>query len=122
MPASLDDAKTAWTNLNIYLARLAKSPEAQMIPVLAGQARLGLRTMALALEHSSGTRLERNIERHVPAAVQWLRIAEGAIEGLCRAGTERFTTGDLWDGRGGGEICDGARLHFWRARIVELGY
>lgn len=112
----------AWRNLNTFLALIAISPGAQMIPILKGMARLGLQTLAMALEHSLETRLGKNVELHAPAAAQWLRIAGDKIEGLCRDGTERMTAGDLWVGNGGGEVCDSARLQFWRARMAEFGY
>lgn len=121
-PASPEAAKTTWRNLNTCIALVAKSYDAQRIPALAGWARLGLKTLAMALEHSPDTRLGRNAELHAPAAAQWLQIAGDEIERLCSDGTERMDAGDLWAGSGGGEVCDSARLQFWKARIVEFGY
>ncbi|KAF2196096.1 hypothetical protein GQ43DRAFT_445421 [Delitschia confertaspora ATCC 74209] len=121
-PVSPGVAKATWRNLNTYIALIAKSTDAQRIPVLARQVGLGLKTMAMALEYSPDTRLGKNIELHAPAAAQWLRIAGDEIDRLCRDGTQRMAIGDLWAGSGGSEVCDSARLQFWRARIVELGY
>ncbi|KAH7399418.1 hypothetical protein BKA66DRAFT_556248 [Pyrenochaeta sp. MPI-SDFR-AT-0127] len=121
-PASPDTAKAAWRNLNTYIALIAHNPGAQRIPVLAGMATLSLKTLAMALEYSRDTRLGKNTELHVPAAAQWFRIAGDKIERLCRDGTERMTAGDLWTGSGGGEVCDYARLQFWKARIAKYGY
>ncbi|CAE7188779.1 hypothetical protein P3342_008998 [Pyrenophora teres f. teres] len=121
-PATPDAAKSAWKNLNTFLALLAKSRNAQKIPVLAGWARLGVKTLVMALEQSPSTREGQNVELHAPAAAQWLRIAQDEIEKLCNDKTERFTAGDLWANRGGGEVCDNARLQFWKSRMAELGY
>lgn len=85
-------------------------------------ARLGLKTLSMVLEYSPNTRLGQNVKLHVPAAAQWLRIAENEIERLCKGGTERMDTGDLWVGSGGGEVYDSAGLQFWRARIEAFGY
>ncbi|KAJ8117449.1 hypothetical protein OPT61_g1360 [Boeremia exigua] len=94
-------AMQAWKNVNTYLALLAVHPGAQTIPALANMARLGPRTMVMALEYSSGTRLGKHSELHAPAALQWLQIAGDELERLCAAGTERFEPGDLWTSRGG---------------------
>ncbi|KAF1849219.1 uncharacterized protein K460DRAFT_415625 [Cucurbitaria berberidis CBS 394.84] len=118
-PASPEAAKTAWKNINTYLALLASNPAAQSIPRLAGKARLGLMALSIALEHSPDTRLGQNAELHAPAAAQWFRIARDELETLCIKGTERFYPGDLW---AGGDVCDRARLQFWMTRMVELGY
>ena len=78
--------------------------------------------MVMALEYSPETQPGRNVELHVPAAAQWLQIAGDEIERLCSDGTSRINAGDLWVGRGGGEVVDSARLQFWKARIAEFGY
>ncbi|EDU42401.1 hypothetical protein TUN199_06660 [Pyrenophora tritici-repentis] len=121
-PATPDAAKTAWKNINTFSALLAKNQNAQKIPVLAGWARLGVLTLVLALEQSPSTRQGQNVELHAPAAAQWFRISREEIEKLCNNGTDRFTPGDLWANRGGGEECDNTRLQFWRSRMGELGY
>jgi len=121
-PATPDAAKAKWRNLNTFLALLAKSREAQKIPALAGCGRLGIKALVMALEQPPDTRLGQNTELHAPAAAQWIHIANDEIEKLCNDGTEKFTAGDLWAGRGGGEVCDSARLQFWRSRMRELGY
>ncbi|KAJ4990054.1 hypothetical protein SVAN01_04517 [Stagonosporopsis vannaccii] len=116
------EAMQAWKNINTYIALVAVHPKAQAVPVLANHARLGVRTLAVALEHSNGTRLGRNAELHAPAAAQWLRIASKEIERVCAEGTQRFMTGDLWQSRGGTEVCDSARLAFWKSRLEDVGY
>ncbi|KAH8731032.1 hypothetical protein GQ44DRAFT_809006 [Phaeosphaeriaceae sp. PMI808] len=111
-PVSPDEAKAKWKNLNTWLALIAKSPDAQKTPALTDMTRLGLKTLVMALEYSPDTQLGRNVELHVPAAMQWLQIAGDEIERLC----------NLWAGRGSGEICDSARFQYWRTRVAEFGY
>jgi hypothetical protein len=121
-PATPEHAKEKWSNLNTYLALLAKDSDAQKLPVLAHKATLSLVALSTAFEFSPETRSGRNSELRVPAAAQWLRIAGDQIESLCANGTERMPAGDLWTSTGGGEICDKARLQFWKTRMAELGY
>jgi len=59
---------------------------------------------------------------HVPAAAQWLLIAGKEIEEMCEAGMELMNGGDLWVERGGSDVCDVARLQFWKERLRKLGY
>lgn len=115
-------AMQTWKKFNTFLALMAVHAKAQTIPVLAGKARLGLRALAMALENSPHTWLGRNSELHAPAAAQWLRIAGGEIERLCEAETERAMGGDLWESHSGAEVCDCARLAFWKSRLTDLGY
>ncbi|KAF1830462.1 hypothetical protein BDW02DRAFT_534015 [Decorospora gaudefroyi] len=121
-PATPETAKAAWKNINTFVALLAKSRDAQAIPALAGSIRRSPLTLAMALEYSPTTRPGKNVDLHVPAAAQWFRIAGDELERLCRDGTERFHAGDLWTSSGGGDVCDLARLQFWKARMAELGY
>jgi hypothetical protein len=79
-------------------------------------------TLSMALEHSPATRLGKNVDLHVPAAAQWLRIAGEEVEQMCREGGGRVPPGDLWERRGGNDVCDLARLGFWRERLGELGF
>lgn len=116
------EATQAWKNINTFVALMAVHSKAQTIPVLANHAHVGVRTLAVALEHSSGTRLGRNSELHAPAAAQWLQIAGAEIETVCAEGTQRFMPGDLWESRGGTEVCDSARLAFWKSRLEDMGY
>jgi len=116
------EAMQAWKNINTYIALLAVHPKAQAIPVLANHACLGVRTLAVALEHSSETRLGRNSELHAPAAAQWLRIAGEEVERICAEETQQFMMGDLWQSHGGTEVCDSARLAFWKSRLKDMGY
>lgn len=116
------EAMQTWSNINTYVALMAVHPRAKTIPVLAHHARRGLITLAVRTEYSSGTWLGRNAGLHAPAAVQWLRIAGSEIERLCEAGTEQVFAGDLWQSRGGTDVCDSARLAFWKARLNELDY
>lgn len=101
---------------------MAVHPRAQTIPVLANKVRLSFATLHMALEYSPGSRTGRNIELHAPAAAQWLRIAGDEIERLCQEGTESMYPGDLWEDRDNAEVCNNARLAFWKARLTELGY
>ncbi len=112
----------AWKNVNTYLALLSVHPQAQKIPALAGMACLGPKTIAMALEYSSGSRLGKNSELHAPAVLEWLRIAGDEIERLCAEGTQRFGPGDLWTSRGGSDVCDNVRLAFWKYRLTDMGY
>jgi hypothetical protein len=75
----------------------------------------------LALEYSPTTRWGKNVACHAPAAAQWLRIAEVEVEAWCKGETGRMKAGDLWVTRGRGDVCDLARLKFWRERVEELG-
>ncbi|KAF2995804.1 hypothetical protein E8E13_000632 [Curvularia kusanoi] len=115
-------AMQAWKNLNTYLALRAIHPKAQSIPAMAGGARLGVRTLAMATEQSSDSRLGRNSGLHAPAAAQWLRIAGREIEQLCKEETELWPMGKLWEEKGGLKVCDGKRLAFWRDRLTQMGY
>ncbi|KAF2123510.1 hypothetical protein P153DRAFT_328083 [Dothidotthia symphoricarpi CBS 119687] len=121
-PANYETAKTLWRNFNTYLALLATSASAQEIPVLANKVRLACTTFKMALENSPETRVGKNVHLHVPAAAEWFRIAGDEIEKLCKDGTETKHPGDLWVSQGGGEVCDSARLSFWKKRMLELGY
>jgi len=76
----------------------------------------------MALEYSAETSIGRNVACHVPAAIQWLKIAGDLIESLCVSGMEHWCGGDLWEAEGGGVVCDEVRWRFWRARFAELGY
>lgn len=111
-----------WKNFNTYLALMAVHPKAQTSPVLANKTRLGFVTLAMALEQPPNSRLGRNSELHAPAAAQWLRIAGDEIERLCEQGTERMGPGDLWKDRDDAEVCNSARLAFWKSRLAEMGY
>jgi len=119
-PATIEEAKAKWRSINIYVALLSKSPQAQQIPALAGLSRLGIRTLAMALEYSAETSVGKNAVCHVPAVMEWLRIAGDELERLCVSGEEPWRGGDLWLAEGGGRVCDEARWKFWRARLVEL--
>jgi hypothetical protein len=77
-------------------------------------------TLVTALEHSPETHRGKNVDFHVPAAAEWFRIAGDEIEKLCRDKTEKLPPGDLWASQGGGEVCDSARLNFWKKRMLEL--
>ncbi|KAH9882701.1 hypothetical protein J1614_000066 [Plenodomus biglobosus] len=121
-PASPDTAAKAWRNLNMCIALITQNEDALKILVLAGLGRLGLRTLAMALEHSPSTPLGKNVHLHAPAAAPWLHIAGKTIDSICVKGTERVNAGDLWNSKGGGEVCDSARLQFWKTRLVELGF
>jgi hypothetical protein len=111
-----------WKNFNTYLALVAVHPRAQTIPVLANKVRLSFVTLSMALEHPPNSRLGRNSELHAPAAAQWLRIAGVEIEELCRKETARMGPGDLWKGRDDADVCNGARLAFWKSKLAEMGY
>lgn len=118
------EARDRWRNFNAWLVEAAASQEAQGIPVLAGLKRLGPRALAMALEHSPGTRLGRNTGMHLPAATLWMRKAEDEVKAVCVAGTQRFMAGDLWYSvcsEDDPTLCTKARLEFWRSRLVELG-
>ena len=78
-------------------------------------------TLKTALEHSPNTRRGKKTDLHIPAAEAWFRIAGDEIERLCEAGTETLPPGDLWASQGGGDVCDSARLGFWKKRMSELG-
>ncbi|XPS77784.1 hypothetical protein M3J09_009811 [Ascochyta lentis] len=121
-PATPLAAMQAWRNLNTYLALMAVHPKAQTVPALAGKARLGLTTLGLALENSPGTRRGKVSELHAPAAAQWLRVAGDEIERLCEEETEQIMAGDLWKCRGGTDMCNSARMAFWKSRLMEMGY
>ncbi|KAI4959143.1 hypothetical protein J4E86_002864 [Alternaria arbusti] len=120
-PADLETAKTLWKNFNTFLALRATSDRAQTIPVLANGVRMARMTLATALEHSPNTRKGKKTDLHIPAAEAWFRIAGDEIEKLCEAGTETLPPGDLWASQGGGDVCDSARLEFWKSRMSELG-
>jgi hypothetical protein len=111
-----------WRNFNTYLALKAINSGAQNIPVLANTIRLARVTLAMALEHSSESRLGKSVDLHVPAAAEWFRIAGGEVEKLCEIATETMNPGDLWARQGGGGVCNSARLRFWKERMLELGY
>jgi hypothetical protein len=76
----------------------------------------------MALEFPLDSLLGKNIDVHVPAAAQWLRIAGEQVEEMCAEGKVRARAGDLWLAKGGSDVCDTARLGFWRERLVELGF
>jgi len=119
--ADLESAKTLWKNFNTFLALWAISARAQTIPVLANGIRMARMTLVTALEHSPNTRRGKKTDLHIPAAEAWFRIAGDEIEKLCEAGTETLPPGDLWASQGGGDVCDSARLGFWKKRMSELG-
>ncbi|RMZ74432.1 hypothetical protein GMOD_00003469 [Pyrenophora seminiperda CCB06] len=121
-PENSELAKTKWRNLNTYLALRATHARAQNIPVLANGIRLARVTLMMALEHSPESRLGKNVNLHIPAAAEWFRIAGDEIERLCKNQAETMSPGDLWARLGGGEMCDSARLSFWKKRMSELGY
>jgi hypothetical protein len=92
-------------------------------PVLANNIRLACVTIVLALEQSHESRWGKNVDLHIPAAAaEWFRIAGDEIEELCKNETETMNPGDLWASQRGGEVCDRARLSFWKKRLLELGY
>jgi hypothetical protein len=76
----------------------------------------------MALEFPPDSMLGKNIDVHVPAAAQWLRIAGEQVEEMCAEGKVRARAGDLWLAKGGSDVCDTARLGFWRERLVELDF
>ncbi|KAF3043247.1 hypothetical protein E8E12_009875 [Didymella heteroderae] len=115
-------AMQKWKNFNTHLALMAVHPKAQTIPVLANMTRLGFFTLSMALEESPGSRIGRNSELHAPAAAQWLHIVGDEIEMLCEKGTERMRAGDLWKDRDDADVCNSARLAFWKSRLAEMGY
>jgi len=119
--ADLETAKTLWKNFNTFLALSATSSRAQTITVLADGIRMARMTLVTALEHSPNTRRGKKTDLHIPAAEAWFRIAGDEIEKLCEAGTETLPPGDLWASQGGGDVCDSARLEFWKRRMSELG-
>jgi len=121
-PATPEVATRKWKDFNTLLALTAHDPDAQTTPALADYTRLSRVTLAMALEHSPGTRLGKNTAMHVPAAAQWLLIAGKEIEEMCEAGAESIPGGDLWVERGGSDVCDVARLQFWKERLRDLGY
>ncbi|KAI4625637.1 hypothetical protein J4E80_002769 [Alternaria sp. BMP 0032] len=121
-PATPEVATTKWKDFNTLLALTAHDPDAQITPALADYTRLSRVTLAMALEYSPNTRLGKNTAMHVPAAAQWLLIAGKEIEEMCEAGTESMNGGDLWVERGGSDVCDVARLQFWKERLRDLGY
>ena len=112
----------AWENLSAYLTIMAVHAQAQTVPVLAGKARLGFRTLAMALENLSGTRRGGRSELHAPAATQWLRNAGDEVKRLCEEGTERFMIGDLWESHGRTEVCHSARRALWKLRLTNMDY
>ncbi|KAI4712576.1 hypothetical protein J4E89_002844 [Alternaria sp. Ai002NY15] len=87
-PATPEVATTKWKDFNTLLALTAHDPDAQTTPVLAYYTRLSRVTLAMALEHSPGTRLGKNTAMHVPAAAQWFLIAGKEIEKMCNEGLE----------------------------------
>lgn len=121
-PISPEAAQTMWKNVNTYVALLASNSDAQKIPAIAGMVTQCPRTMIMALEDEPETNTVGNVDLHGPAAAQWFRIAGDEIERLCSLGTERYACGKLWERNGGTEVCDNARLQFWRMRLAELGY
>ncbi|KAI4921817.1 hypothetical protein J4E90_000244 [Alternaria incomplexa] len=120
-PADLEAAKTLWKNFNAFLALIATSARVQTIPVLANGIRMARMTLVTALEHSPNTRRGKGTDLHIPAAEAWFQIAGDEIGKLCEAGTETLPPGDLWASQGGGDLCDSARLEFWKRRMSELG-
>ena len=114
-------AMQAWKNLNTYLALRAVHPRAHTIPAMVNK-KLGFRIFIMALEEPSGSRIGRNSELHASAAAQWLRIAGDEIEQLAEEETETWPEGQLWKDRGGSDLCDGARLAFWKSRLRDMGY
>jgi len=121
-PATPEVATSKWKDFNTLLALTAHNPDAQTTPALADHTRLSRVTLAMALEYSPGTRLGKNTAMHVPAAAQWLLIAGKEIEEMCEVGMESMNAGDLWAERGGGDVCDVARLQFWKERLRDFGY
>jgi hypothetical protein len=120
-PATPELAARKWSNVNTFVALLVRCLDVQNVPILAPQVVRARVTLALALEYSPTTHWGNNVAIHAPAAAQWLRIAGGEVEEWCKGETGRMKAGDIWVARGGGEVCDLARLAFWRQRLRELG-
>ena len=76
----------------------------------------------MALEKSPDSHGGKYIKLHIRACAQWLRIAEDDLEEVCKAATETYEAGDLWKACGGNDVCNSARLEFWKARMREEGY
>lgn len=112
----------AWKNTNTYLALRAIHPKAQTISAMSGNVQLGVRALSWATEYPPDTRLGKNQELHAPAAAQWLRIAGAEIERLCETGIVGMGAGKLWESCGGTDVCDLARLEFWKSQLRDLGY
>jgi hypothetical protein len=112
--------------MNKLIAVIARNPDAQVLPSLAGYINLSRITLSMALEHSPNTRLGKNTAMHLPAAALWFSIADGELERMCEAGEQKMAAGDVWaervrnNGSGDSEVVDMARLQFWKERLVEL--
>jgi hypothetical protein len=75
----------------------------------------------MALEKSPDSHGGKYIKLHLPACAQWFRFAGEDLKEACRAETETFQAGDLWKASGGSDVCNRARLEFWKARMREEG-
>jgi hypothetical protein len=84
--------------------------------------RLGFRALVVPLEYPPDSREGIYTQLHTPAVAQWLRIARKGLEELCEAETEVYHAGDLWKASGGSDVCNSARMEFWKARMREEGY
>ncbi|RYO73162.1 hypothetical protein AA0113_g721 [Alternaria arborescens] len=119
-------AAAKWKDMNKLIAVIARNPDAQVLPALAGYINLSRITLSMALEHSPNTRLGKNTAMHLPAAALWFSIADGELERMCEAGEQKMAAGDVWaerirnNGRGDSGVVDMARLQFWKERLAEL--
>ncbi|CAN9317670.1 unnamed protein product [Alternaria alternata] len=119
-------AAAKWRDMNKLIAVIARDPDAQVLPSLAGYINLSRITLSMALEHSPNTRLGKNTAMHLPAAALWFSIADGELERMCEAGEQNMAAGDVWaervrdNGSGDSAVVDMTRLQFWKERLAEL--
>lgn len=125
-PTTPEVAAAKWKDMNKLIAVIARNPDAQVLPALAGYINLSRITLSMALEHSPNTRLGKNTAMHLPAAALWFSIADGELERMCEAGEQKIAAGDVWaervrnNGSGDSGVVDLARLQFWKERLAKL--
>ncbi|RYO07180.1 hypothetical protein AA0121_g11736 [Alternaria tenuissima] len=125
-PTTPEVAAAKWKDMNKLIAAIARDPDAQVLPSLAGYINLSRITLSMALEHSPNMRLGKNTAMHLPAAALWVSIADGELERMCEAGEQNMAAGDVWaervrdNGSGDSAVVDMTRLQFWKERLAEL--
>jgi hypothetical protein len=125
-PTTPEVAAAKWKDINKLIAVIARNPDAQVLPSLAGYINLSRITLSMALEHSLNTRLGKNTAMHLPAAALWFSIAGGELERMCEAGEQKMAAGDVWaervkdNGSGDSAVVNMTRLQFWKERLAEL--
>ncbi|RYN91061.1 hypothetical protein AA0119_g10816 [Alternaria tenuissima] len=125
-PTTPEVAAAKWKDMNKLIAAIARDPDAQVLPSLAGYINLSRITLSMALEHSPNMRLGKTPAMHLPAAALWFSIADGELERMCEAGEQNMAAGDVWaervrdNGSGDSAVVDMTRLQFWKERLAEL--